>query len=97
MSVNEDMCPVFPFHEACYQVLARCLFKVPDIQRINKNTLYSAMSRLYQTEWSSVLNVNYGHTNIAEQFWYSVLGEEVGVACDLKLSRANLTLPVDCV
>ena len=86
MSVNEDMSPVFPFHEACYQLLARRLFNIPDIRRIDKDTLYSAMSRLYQSEWASTLNLNYGHSNVMEQFWLCILGEEVGAACDLKLS-----------
>jgi hypothetical protein len=42
--------PVFPFHEACYTVLAQTLHNDADISRINKDALYSAMRQIQQGE-----------------------------------------------
>lgn len=66
--------PTFPFHEACYRVLARHLgYKSPS--EIDKDVLYEIM-RQNSEEWGGVLNLDYGGPR-AEQFWSCQPGEEV--------------------
>ncbi|KAF2119682.1 hypothetical protein BDV96DRAFT_642695 [Lophiotrema nucula] len=82
MSSDVDDRAVFPFHELCYELLARYITGQPKPAKINKDIMYSTLSQLYKQEWGGVLSyVNYGHVNGGEQFWTCVSGEEWTI-CD---------------
>jgi hypothetical protein len=69
--------PVFPFHEACYTVLAQTLHDDVDISRIDKDALYATMRQINQDDGvCSSLHLDYGHEKHGEQFWISEPGEE---------------------
>lgn len=75
-SFNTNLIPVFPFHEACYRLLARSLFGDDDVEQIDKDALYSAMSQLLNYLPRS-LKLDYGDLVSIEQTWECRSGEEV--------------------
>lgn len=66
--------PVFPFHEACYALLARSLYDSADPACIDKDVLYKVMQELVD---GATLRFDYGGIWGADQFWDSYPGEEV--------------------
>ncbi|KAF9690589.1 hypothetical protein EKO04_011428 [Ascochyta lentis] len=80
----------FPFHEACYRVLARNL-GYEDPKEIDKDVLYGIM-RQCSEEWGSVLNLDYGGVE-AEQFWSCQPGEEYTVCRPDKDLNTSSILP----
>ena len=67
--------PTFPFHEACYRLLAKRLGYV-DSAEIDKDVLFNVM--LEKNIGYSCLMVDYGDTqSLGQQWWYCQPGEEV--------------------
>ena len=69
---------MFPFHEACYTILARALYNDPDTTRIDKDALYTTIILHEQVDGRyNSLSLDYGHFDNSEQFWLSNAGYEV--------------------
>lgn len=69
---------MFPFHEACYIVLARALHNDPDTTRIDKDALYTTMiEQDYNYCFLQSLWLDYGHFDWKEQTWPFSAGYEV--------------------
>ncbi|KAF2124355.1 hypothetical protein P153DRAFT_390389 [Dothidotthia symphoricarpi CBS 119687] len=69
----------FPFHEACYDILARSLGYTHS-RDIDKDLMYSVMAQNSAGDKGG-LEVDYGSTRGGEQFWESRSGEEY-LVCD---------------
>jgi hypothetical protein len=76
----------FPFHEECYEIFARCLFGTPDIRRIDKDALYTAMERALETHdrcfnvpRGCALDLYYGDIEGPDSYWKCIGGEEYAV------------------
>jgi hypothetical protein len=72
---NEECLPGYPFHETCYDLLAKRL-GYTDKQQIDKDVLYSVMSQK-SGDFGGALHVDYGSIAGAEQYWSCVSGFEV--------------------
>jgi hypothetical protein len=72
---NEDCLPGYPFHETCYDLLAKRL-GYTDNQQIDKDVLYSVMSQK-SGGYGRALDIDYGPIEGAEQYWSCVSGFEV--------------------
>ncbi|KAF2119207.1 hypothetical protein BDV96DRAFT_567199 [Lophiotrema nucula] len=80
-SYDENALPAFPFHETCYELLARALFGEPDTTRIDKDVLYSIFTPLCDDYARSLDQVDYGGIEGIDQTWECIQGEEYSV-CD---------------
>ncbi len=67
--------PAFPFHEACFKILAKCLGS-DDPCAVNKDKIYDIMDRMTD-EYGRTLPLNYGPVTYKEQYWSTQPGEEV--------------------
>ncbi|KAF9739198.1 hypothetical protein PMIN06_009236 [Paraphaeosphaeria minitans] len=76
---QSDEHPTYPFHEACLQVLKKCL-GLREEDDIDRDVLYEVFAQNSQ-DYASALSFDYGHIEGPEQFWSSFPGEEY-VACD---------------
>ncbi|CAO2649834.1 Nn.00g011260.m01.CDS01 [Neocucurbitaria sp. VM-36] len=74
---NDD--PAFPFHEACFKILAKTLGHA-DPTLVNKDVLYAVMCQNIE-DYDRVLDLDYGLVQPHEQFWECLPGEEYTV-CD---------------
>ena len=79
---------VFPFHEACYTILAKCL-GYKDRRFVDKDTLYLVMEQ-NSREYGRALNLDYLVLEEPEQMWSCEWGEEVcGHYCQFEGTRAT--------
>ena len=69
--------PVFPFHWGCFELLAKCQTGSFDVDKLDKDLLYSIMREL-APEYGSILDkIDYGEAFIThEQYWESDSGYE---------------------
>ncbi|KAH8723762.1 hypothetical protein GQ44DRAFT_740757 [Phaeosphaeriaceae sp. PMI808] len=65
---TERQPPAFPFHEACFKILTKCLGYESKPRELNKDILHA-------DEWSSSLDLDYGPVQ-QEQSWQCHAGEE---------------------
>lgn len=71
---NEEP-PAFPFHEACFRVLARSLgYENPN--QVDKDALYIVMGQ-FCDDYARMLALDYGSEQECGQFWECMAGEEV--------------------
>ncbi|KAF2623114.1 hypothetical protein BU25DRAFT_462263 [Macroventuria anomochaeta] len=82
--------PTFPFHEACYRVLAKYL-ECSDSKEIDKDVLYGVVRQCGE-DWGGNLNLDYGGVQ-AEQFWDCQPGEEYLVCSPDQDSELQRILP----
>ncbi|KAF2729653.1 hypothetical protein EJ04DRAFT_64712 [Polyplosphaeria fusca] len=77
-----DNDPVYPMHEQCYRILARCLTGDDDLSKIQKHALYRTLNKDFveENDMPSCLDVDYGDCPGREQFWMVIPGCEHNVA-----------------
>ncbi|KAF2451988.1 hypothetical protein P171DRAFT_376537, partial [Karstenula rhodostoma CBS 690.94] len=73
-----DQHPTYPFHEACLQVLAKCL-GLRKKGEIDRDVLYAVLSQ-NSKDHDPALSLDYGEIEGPEQFWESISGEEYVVS-----------------
>ncbi|PHH84129.1 hypothetical protein CDD83_2435 [Cordyceps sp. RAO-2017] len=67
----------FPFHEACFEVLARLLTGTPDAKSVDKDVLFEAMENFVDSDREGVsMELDYGAITGSQQYWQSIQGEE---------------------
>ena len=70
---NDTM--AFPFHEACFAILSRCL-GYEDVKDIDKDLLYDVLAS-DTVDYGGRLGLDYGLVQSCHQFWDCLPGEEV--------------------
>lgn len=85
-SSGDTMNPTFPFHEACYRVLARHM-GYQDPEEINKDILHEVMCE-YSEDCLSNLELDFGGL-VVQQFWNCTPGEEV---CSSELTPRDVII-----
>jgi hypothetical protein len=68
----------FPMHEACFDVLTRCL-GYAHRKDVDKDVMYGVMEQLGD-QHSRHLSLDYGHLQGPEQYWECIPGEEYSLA-----------------
>lgn len=77
-SYDPNESPVFPFHDACFQILTHSL-GYKDTEQIDKDALYTSMAQCLNRDYDRTLDLDYGDVEGAEQFWDCISGEEYSV------------------
>lgn len=75
---ESDQHPTYPLHEACLQVLAKCLGLQKE-DEIDRDVLYAVLSQNSE-DYAPALSLDYGQIEGPEQFWSSIPGEEYVVS-----------------
>lgn len=70
---------VFPFHETCFEILAKAITAFPRSESLDKDVLYDTMCDSDGN--CSILGLDYGAVSGADQDWQCVPGEEASPCC----------------
>ncbi|KAK2811612.1 hypothetical protein FQN50_001954 [Emmonsiellopsis sp. PD_5] len=65
----------FPFHECCFEIMARVIGGSVDTRHIDKPAIYEAMLALCRKLWNN-LALEYGDISGNQHFWESIPGDE---------------------
>lgn len=90
--------PVFPFHQCCYELLSQRLTGSSDVEKLDKDLLYSIMHELSfeaVSECKRLGNIDYGDIDQHQaQLWANDLGTECFVRHPGKTASIGALLPM---